>query len=439
MLARNLATTAGSSVLAMPLSFAASVLLARWLGAEQRGILALAILIPDTVYLFATLGLSTTHLVFAGKYPEKHGAIAFQSLAQPVVAGVLVFALYGYLLGCRPAWFERFEVVGRGNHLLASFIVSFNLAYVNFQCAILGANRITAVNISNLLTPVARIVLTVTLIWWMKMGVTGGILSQLGCFAVLLIYLLIALATHVPVRTWKPDWAFMKKSVDFSLKVYPRFIAAFFLIRIGQYMIAYLLPNSDEALGHYALASQFALLIWVLPQSLQTVFLPHLSVTHANRAALSLRVTRMLFLALVPVLVLLTLGGPLIPLLAGRDYEASVAPFMWFLPGVLFFGATRPLDSYLTHVEKPFYGSIITAAGSVANVGLNLLLIPAMSISGAALALSLSYFLMSLLTVACFWHESRVSWRRLWVQSSDFADMLRPVRALVVRFRSRFA
>ncbi len=63
------------------MSFVASVVLARILGAELRGVYALAILIPSTIYIFSTFGLTTTHIVFAGKYPEKRGAIAFEGFA----------------------------------------------------------------------------------------------------------------------------------------------------------------------------------------------------------------------------------------------------------------------------------------------------------------------------------------------------------------------
>jgi len=133
VLARNLLTTTASTIVGMALSFLASIMLARLLGVEQRGIYALAILIPQTVCLLGMLGLPTVHIVYAGKYPEKRGAIVFQSLALAVVISLLALGFYAYVLRAQPAWFRRFQVVGTFNLILASFIVFLNPIMINLN------------------------------------------------------------------------------------------------------------------------------------------------------------------------------------------------------------------------------------------------------------------------------------------------------------------
>ena len=424
MLARNLATTAASRIIALPLSFAASLALARLLGAEQRGVLALAILIPTTIYLFGGLGLATAQVVFAGKHPEKRGAIAFQSIAFSVCLGLVTLCFYWYVLEFRPVWFERFEVVGVRNHILAAFIVLFYRAYSNLSAGVLGANRIPVVNIAEVLVPFSKMALVVALVWWLNMSVTGGVLVHLGSFVFLAVYMAIATMVKVPVRTWKPDLAFFTKSITFGLKNYLHHVALFFASRIGIFMVAYLIADSDRAVGHFTLASQFAIMIWVLPQSMQTTFLPHLSVTQADRGKLSVRMTRILFLALIPVFVALVLGSPVIPLLAGQDYAESVAPFVWFLPGMLLLGAIQPLGAYLTYIEKPMYGVFAVWMGAVVNVVSNYVLIPRMGISGAAVALSLSNLMMGVIIVGCFRYETKIPLSLFALRWSDVNEIL---------------
>ena len=83
-------------------------------------------------------------------------------------------------------------------------------------------------------------------------------------------------------------------------------------------MIAYMVPNSNTALGHYALAAQFATIFGVLPQSLQTVFLPHLAITKENKPLLTVTIARILSVILFPFYVLMLIGSPLIKLILGN-------------------------------------------------------------------------------------------------------------------------
>lgn len=431
MLARNFITTTTSTVIGMALGFAASIVLARILGAELRGVYALAILIPSTIYIFSTFGLTTAHIVFAGKYPEKRGAIAFQSFAHAGVMGALALVFYAYLLTAQPAWFQRFQVVGRFNLILASFLVFLNLARVNLQSGVLGANRIPVINIGTMAMPLSKILLIGILVWCLGFGVTGGIAAQLGCFVFMVIYMTSATVVKVPVRTWKPDFCFFKKSISFGAKVYLNHIAWWVLHALDKYMIAYLLPNSNRALGHYAMAAQFSSMLWLLPQSMQTVFLPHLSVTHADKPTLTAKTARVLFIALLPIFLVLTAAAPLIRVILGQDYAESVMPFMLFLPGMFLYGSTRPFDSFLTHSEKPMYAAVNSWIGALTNIGLNFYFIPRMGIVGAALASSLSATLMALIIFGCFKYETKLSLGLFIPRREDFSVIVGILRKLL--------
>lgn len=435
MLARNFATTTVSTIVGMALSFGASVVLARVLGAEQRGVYALAILIPNTIYIFSTFGLTTAHVVFAGKYPEKRGAIAFQSFAHAGVMGALALVFYAYLLTAQPAWFQRFQVVGRFNLILASFLVFLNLAMINLRLGVLGANRIPVINIGTMAMPLSKILLVGILVWWLGFGVTGGILAQLGCFAFMVIYMTAATAVKVPVRTWKPDFCFFKKSISFGAKVYLNHIAGWVLHVLDKYMIAYMMPNSNRALGHYAMAAQFSQMLWILPQSLQTVFLPHLSVTQSDKPTLTATTGRVLFLVLSPIFIVLAVGAPLIKVILGQDYAGSVLPFVLFLPGMFIFGATRPLSSYIIHVEKPMYGTVNAWIGASTNIGLNLYFIPRMGIAGAALASSISSALMALGTLGYFVYETKLALNQFVPRRSDVNIIIGVVGRIIQKVR----
>ena len=437
MLARNLLTTTASIIVRMMLSFAASVMLARLLGAELRGIYALAVLISETVYAFGTLGLSTSNIVFAGKYPEKRGAIAFHSLAFSLLISLLTLGFCVYVLKSQPAWFSRFRVIGTINLILACCLVFPRLASIYLESGVLGANRIFAVNLATVLMPLSQIVLLLVLLGVLGLGVTGGIITQLGSFGFMLLFMFVATAMQVPIRTWRPDLPFFKKSMSLGLKTHLNHMAWYVAHRIDMYMIAFLIPNSDTALGQYAVAAQFAQVLWLLPQSLQTVFLPYLSVTSVAKERITVKTSRVLFIMMLPICGLLLIGAPLIKIILGTDYAESILPFIVFLPGIFLFGSVQPLDSYLTHSEKPMYGAVNSWIGALTNIGLNSYFIPRSGIAGAALASSLSVILMALITVGCFKYETKLRFSQFMLCRSDFASLTGIAKGLIGQLKSR--
>jgi len=403
----------------MAFGFISTVVLARTLGAEQRGVYDLAILIPSTIYIFSTFGLTTAHIVYAGKYPDKRGAIVFNSLAFSAVMGMLALVFYAYVLSFQPAWFQRFSVVGTFNLILASFLVFLNLAMVNLHSGILGANRISVVNIGTILRSFSRLLLIVILVVILGFGVTGGIISLLGSFSIIILYMVAATAAKVQLKTWRPDLIFFKKTFSFGIKVYLHHISWWILHMLDRYMIAYMIPDSNKSLGRYALAAQFATLFWVLPQSLQTVFLPHLSVTKEDKAQLTATTVRVLSIVLLPLFAIMITGAPLIKIILGEDYAGTVVPFMFLIGGMYFSGSFSPLGSYINHIEKPFYNTVVTWTGSAVNIGLNLYFIPKIGIVGAAFTSCVSNILMAFITLGFFVYDTKLSFKHFVHRKND--------------------
>jgi len=245
------------------------------------------------------------------------------------------------------------------------------------------------------------------------------------------MYMAVATAVKVPVNTWKPDFGFFKKAFSLGLKIHLNHVGWIVAHTIDRYMIAYLIPNSDRDLGHYSMAAQFSAMLWLLPQSMQTVFLPHLSVTQADKPTLTAKTARVLFIALLPVFLVLTVAAPLIRVILGQDYAEAVMPFILFLPGMFLFGVTRPFDSYLTHIEKPMYAAVNSWIGAFANILLNLYLIPRLGIGGAALASSMSCALMAIITVGCFKFETKRPMSQFALRTDDVAEIFKVGRALI--------
>jgi len=417
----------------MALAFVASVMLARILGAEQRGVYALAILVPNTMYVFGTFGLSTAHILYAGKNAEKRGTIAFQSFAFAALMGLLTLLFYAYLFMFEPAWFNRFRVAGTSNLILASFLVFLQLAWILLRSGIQGANRIQTINIGNIVLPLIRVLFILILVGMLGLGVSGGIIALLGSFVFIVLFMTGVTAAKVPIKSWRADYAFFKKSFSLGVKVHLNHIALYVVNTIGKYMIVFLLPDSEKALGQYVVVAQFTLILLVLPQSLQMVLLPHLSVTKSDKAKLAAKGVRVLFWGLLPIFTALVIASPLIKVLLGQDYEGAILPFMFFIPGIFFYSTTGPIDSYLLHIEKPMYTAVISWSAALLNIILNLLLIPRMHIAGAAFALTVSYLVMSIMRIVFFVFVASFPLHNLVPRWTDLIEVIKHTTTSLVK------
>src|SRR2546421_11333051 len=80
-LVSNIATTFAARVAMLGLAFVSSIMLARLLGPEGRGTLALVCLLPDVAAILGRLGFDSANTVLAGLDPARRRLLVWQSVA----------------------------------------------------------------------------------------------------------------------------------------------------------------------------------------------------------------------------------------------------------------------------------------------------------------------------------------------------------------------
>jgi O-antigen/teichoic acid export membrane protein len=92
------------------------------------------------------------------------------------------------------------------------------------------------------------------------------------------------------------------------------------------------------------------------------------------------------------------------------------------LPGIFTLSVGKVLVGEMLAREKIRFTVWVGAAATLVNIAGNLVLVPRMGISGAALASSISYSLVSLIVTWYYVRETGVSWTVLLPRRSDLVS-----------------
>ncbi|HNK69653.1 MAG TPA: polysaccharide biosynthesis C-terminal domain-containing protein, partial [Flavobacteriales bacterium] len=154
-------------------------------------------------------------------------------------------------------------------------------------------------------------------------------------------------------------------------------------------------------LGLYAAAVGVGQLFFNIPEPLSRVVQPYLYSSNDDGMMERFRVIARLNFTAVTVLCIFTaiIAPWLLPLMYGPDFSGSVTALRLLLPGIAFCGAYKLLAVVLIQrglLRFNLYGSVIAALTTVV---LDLVLIPAMGITGASIASSIAY--LAILGVTC--------------------------------------
>ena len=419
-LARNIVTTFAARVALLGLAFVSSIMLARLLGPEGRGTLALVFLLPELANTLGRLGFDHANAVFAGLDPTGRRALVWQSVAIAGVAGgAMAIAGAGYVALGAPG-FPALVRAPLPLYLLALSLVPLGLVNEYWKAIVRGMNCIFILSLLEVATAVVALVLLGVLVGGLGLGVWGAVCVNSAIVAGTLVVL-------VPLLRGAGPWG--KPSVDRSLAIQT---AAFALPAYGGTVLAYLNYRIDEffiaawlapvQLGFYVMAVAMAERLWTLPGAVATALLPHLISSRDRDPALSGFIARHTAIWTgAAACLIFVFADPLIRLLYSPAFADVAAPLRWRLPGVVTLGVGKVVIAELLARKKVRQTAYASGIAAVVNIAGNVILVPHMGISGAALASTISYSLLSAILIRYYLRETGVSWTVLVPSRDDLA------------------
>ena len=323
----------------------------------------------------------------AGEQPRRVVATGFASLFWTATAGAVVgMALaepISRLLLDRPdAGLARLAVLGLWTLTLWEYV----LTLLRLDERARAYFAITVINV------IVTIPFTVWLVVVEEQGASGILLGTFGTGAIFLAWRLWQERRRL---SFVPELPLLRRMLRFGLPTMPAELTLYSLNFIDRILIVRLAGLAEA--GLYALAIKFAQGINVIARGFQLAF-PPLAYSIADddeaRRAYSLIVTWFAAICAFSVAGLWLLSRWIVDLLAAPEYFQAYEAIGLLATGVSLYALYLVLVVILGRTGRTEFNLPATAAGTVVNIGLNLVLIPPLGIVGAGIALVASYLVV---------------------------------------------
>lgn len=409
---QNTTVTFATGILSLLIGVGTSVILARVLGPEGKGIYALATLLPSLIVTFGNLGIgpATVYYVARNEFNRKEilGNNVFLSLgvgAVGIIAGLVVVFFFGETV---------FPGVPVAYLLLALVLVPVEIFSSYIRCVLLGAQSIKEFNYVQITQSALFLGFIALALLGLRGGASGAILAGLATWLlidVMTFRLAMKVAGGISLRL---NVSYIKQVTKYGLQAHLANILGFLNYRVDMFLVNGFL--GPAAVGLYSVGVGLVEKLWLISNAAGTVLFPRVAAEseEERRKEFTPLVARtVLWMTAIGALVLIFLSGWIVHLLYSDVYLPAIGALQALLPGIVTFSAGRVLSNDVAGRGHPGL-SIYTGIGAViTNVVLNIIWIPGYGIVGAAWASTVSYTVSFVMALFFYCGLSGNSWTKV--------------------------
>jgi O-antigen/teichoic acid export membrane protein len=386
-------------------SVVAGVIVARWLGAEGLGQLAVINVTVATLVQLASFGLPSANTYFIAQDNRQLGAAATNSLIFALVIGaVLALGLTG-VAKWRPDWFGFIPT-----KLIAVAAMSLPFQLLTFigLNIFLAVGRITHFNLLDLAGQTFVLINAVIALLLLQGGL--WVLVSLNTVStVLLGVVMIGLVGLLAARlnqasSWRIDLSLFRRMLGYGFKFHVAILAGALIFRADLLVVNHF-RGAAEA-GVYSVTSQVALMLMLLPGVIATLLFPRVAAEQDLTGETTCLVSRHTALLLLLCCLAAIPLSYLLPLLYGAAFTDVTVQLLILLPGVYLVGIESVLVQHLNAMGLPRTIPFSWIATLIVNLVLVFVLVPRFGARGAAVASTISYALIFFLVAHYFTAET---------------------------------
>ncbi|MEK7722831.1 MAG: oligosaccharide flippase family protein [Acidobacteriota bacterium] len=394
-----------------------SLLVSRLMGAESWAILAALTVLIGTVVQFGAFGLTTANTFFVAQDNKNLNSVAHITLIFGLLAGCFLLILLVVLVQVKP---DLFGNLPNKLVIIASISIPCQLLLLLNQYILLGMNRVSQFNLLDAISQTILVLNALIAIFFINKNLDSiVILNLIGtvllCFFGLFLVRRILSEVNL-ADNFQSKLKLFKQMIQYGVKSYITILIPFIIIRADLLLVNHYRQATET--GVYAVASQFSLLLMMLPWVINPLLFPKVAQSQNESADLTCQVTRQTtFLTLIISLLAIPLSFAL-PMIYGETFKDVTILVLLLLPGVYLLGIESVVVQYFNGTGLPSQIPAFWVIVLIANLTLNLLFIPKYGAFAAAISSSICYGLIFVLVTAFFRHKTQSSMKTIFVVSA---------------------
>jgi O-antigen/teichoic acid export membrane protein len=378
-----------------------SVIVARWLGPEGLG--AVAVLNTTIVLALSigSLGLTSAITYFIARDRRTLAPMWANAIVFGLIGGILVALAVLGLTRVRPTLFGG---VSADLILIAALSIPFQFLVSLGLNVLLAMDRIRQLNFLDALAPAFAlfnaIVVLVILHSTLKVLVSFNTVATVVLSVCMLWAIARVIARQNERAAFRPDGRLFKSAFGYGLRFCIPLMAAILIFRLDLLIVNHF-RGAAEA-GVYAVASQVANLLTMLPGVIAMLLFPRVASYQDPRGEFAIQITRHVSFVMLIMCAATAAGSFLLPFIYGARFGDATIQLLILLPGVCLIGIESVLVQHFTGTGLPVAIPIFWLITLAVTLGCNLALVPVFGARGAAISSTISYSLIFVLVAVYF-------------------------------------
>jgi O-antigen/teichoic acid export membrane protein len=418
----NIITTFGTKIILLLGGFVVSVLLARLLGPEGKGVITAIFVVPTILISLADMGIrqATAHYIGKKLYPYKEivSSVFFLWLISTVLTVLIVAVYYSYGSNDLYGWMIL---------IIAMSTIPFKLSAQYLKGIMHGQYKIGTINVSELIGLVSNIAGVLVLVWLLDLGIYGAASVHLIVAVTIASYYIVIIKETLDFK--------IKFNLELTLNLFSKgisFALALFILNLNYKIDIIILERmvTAEQVGIYSVGVNIAELIWQLPTAIGMVLFSK-SANSKNEIDAVSRSTRLLRITLMPIFFICLLIGAFSPYIINSLYGIAFSNaseiIRLLLPGIFVMVIFKILNADLAGRGFPLFALNIYILPLVLNVVLNVYLINVLGINGAAIASTVSYIVGGITFGFVYASRHNIKFSSLFIPSNEDIKIIKRV------------
>jgi O-antigen/teichoic acid export membrane protein len=412
---KNVIWTFGARLAMVVNSVLAGVIVARWLGADGVGKLAVINVSVITLVQLGSLGLPSANTYFISKDTNQFRRATVNSLLFAVVAGGLLAIGLAIITSNQPRWFGLVET---DLFRIAAISIPFQLMTLIGLNIFLAIGKIREFNLLDVIGQSFVLINALLALLILHAGLRTLVVLNAAASVLVSLVIVFMLRTSAQEladtnKAWRGDLVLLKQMIGYGLKSHIAILAGTLIFRADLLVVNHFRGSSEA--GVYSLASQMATLLMMLPSVIATLLFPRVTAeqdTTGNTTCVVARHTTLVMLLCCLAAVPLSF---LLPFVYGSAFSDASVQLLILLPGVFLIGLQSVLVQHFNAMGLPKAVPVFWVITLVINLIMVFLMVPPYGSRGAAWASTISYSLISFLMIGYFVAKTQRSLSELFV------------------------